>query len=627
MPSSIFNSIIHRHKPGIQLSVDLWLALALAYGGGLWLHWIHELEGAMEHDAPPVLLHWLRDATLLLPLMLGAVIAARLIARRLYLTGARRSIAIAFVASALMGGASPLHQILFDAHHHAALGASVLVHSARDTLLALIANLVIVSAVALIRQPRRWARQRVILRAVLAITLITNFLAPLAPTVSAAPAAQTANVCATATRTITYDVAAFQTIIPHNGWGDHTPDGLMFALSNADAIPNKDALIANPNLIEPLVIRAAVGDCILVNFRNDITGRRVGMHVNGISKDPKTSDGARIGNNPDTTVPTGGTITHTFFAHREGQFVINDYGSGLNYPNDTTSRGLYGALIVLPRGATWHDPRTGRDLLDASKRGVGAMPFADARVPGVGNDFRDFVAVFMDEPEGVLDRDGKPPVFPLTGIEDGTFGINYRSEPLRNRARAVLEHRGLVYDAAQNKIVATAPKVVTLPNGTVIQPTDHFCDGYVPELDQIVSDPGAQCVGEEFHLQSWPFGDPGKLTRKLADGTIVADTDSIIPKAYVGDPVRFRIVHPGVYETHTWHQHTNRWRHEPNDPDSTRLDVQSTGPGQTFELDFEGGAGQMMGTVGDQVFHCHLYPHFAEGFCRCARTILLSRVH
>ena len=105
----------------------------------------------------------------------------------------------------------------------------------------------------------------------------------------------------------------------------------------------------------------------------------------------------------------------------------------------------------------------------------------------------------------------------------------------------------------------------------------------------------------------------------------MVDSDAVVLKAYRNDPVRFRVVHPGIKETHPWHQHTNRWRLENNDPASTRLDVQSVGPGEVYLLDFEGGAGNIQGSVGDQIFHCHLYPHFAQGFWGMVRVLDRTR--
>ncbi len=617
-----------------------------------------------------------------------------------------------------------------------------------------------------------------------------------APVVTALPAAPAGTgVCGAATRTISYDVEALQLDLPLNGWGDHVPDGLMYALSNEDALVGADDVRAEPGRATPLVLRARVGDCVRVTFSNSISDLRVGMHVDGLAKEvtgPGASDGARIGRNDDSTVAPGQRRTYTWFAGRAGQFTINDYGSGTSFgpgpSKDTTSRGLYGAFVVLPAGYTWHDERTGQDLLTPDGRGIGAPVFADARGPAAGDDFRDLALLFLDQPEGVVDRQGRTPVFPHTGIEDPSFGFNYRAEPLRNRLRAVIDHRD--------------GKTVTLPNGTVILPEDRFCDGWTTDqtstenLERLARDRGtSSCHGEESHLQSWPFGDPGKMTTAvdetdilelsagggtftltledptmmrplgedlttldeaapqfagarttteplpfdagaeqiqaaltglkvlpLADlapgdvtvtalepgrfsiafaqhfagrdveltvdgtgllplptpgddatttaggeggstgeaaGAVVSDTvegatkgrievlsDALIPHAYRGDPVRVRLIHPGVKETHPFHQHTNRWRQESEDPDSTRLDVQSIGPGQVADLVYEGGAGEAItsdparpdlgarsaaewltlgrpdmaaraittASNGDQIFHCHLYPHFAQGF-------------
>src|SRR6202022_3263881 len=44
-------------------------SVGLAYGGGLWLHLLHEAEGATELNAPPGIIHWLRDSSLSLPLL------------------------------------------------------------------------------------------------------------------------------------------------------------------------------------------------------------------------------------------------------------------------------------------------------------------------------------------------------------------------------------------------------------------------------------------------------------------------------------------------------------------------------------------------------------------------------
>src|SRR3954468_1038157 len=64
-------------------SVVAALALVLAYGGGLWLNVLHKAEGGVERNEPPFVLHWLRDATLALPLVMVAVWVGVLLTRRL----------------------------------------------------------------------------------------------------------------------------------------------------------------------------------------------------------------------------------------------------------------------------------------------------------------------------------------------------------------------------------------------------------------------------------------------------------------------------------------------------------------------------------------------------------------
>src|SRR5438128_8921840 len=74
-------------SPAIGRSLLGLYSLVLAYGGGLWLHLLHEAEGATELNEPPWVLHWLRDSSLALPVVaigvwLGSQLAARLVVAR-----------------------------------------------------------------------------------------------------------------------------------------------------------------------------------------------------------------------------------------------------------------------------------------------------------------------------------------------------------------------------------------------------------------------------------------------------------------------------------------------------------------------------------------------------------------
>lgn len=104
-------------------------------------------------------------------------------------------------------------------------------------------------------------------------------------------------------------------------------------------------------------------------------------------------------------------------------------------------------------------------------------------------------------------------------------------------------------------------------------------------------------TGEDISMSSWVYGDPAPP----------------ILRAYVGDPSKIRLIHGGIKETHVFHLHNHQWRLEGNNPNSTIIDSISISPQECYTLDILHGAGSLNGTIGDVIFHCHLYPHFHEG--------------
>jgi len=73
------------------------------------------------------------------------------------------------------------------------------------------------------------------------------------------------------------------------------------------------------------------------------------------------------------------------------------------------------------------------------------------------------------------------------------------------------------------------------------------------------------------------------------------------------------LIHGGIKETHVFHLHNHQWRLEANDPKSTLIDSISFSPQQCITIEPLFGAGSLNGCIGDVIWHCHLYPHFAEG--------------
>lgn len=447
---------------------------------------------------------------------------------------------------------------------------------------------------------------------------------------ASAATAATSTSCTASNAARQYDVAALSVPIPYNRFGDVDPHGMIYVLEqdraavknwflplNAD--PNADPASNRRLRPRPLVLRANEGECVSITFTNRldptalagaVTNPRVSLHAAGVAYNAATSDGGKVGYNEDTTVGIGQTITYAWRApSSEGLFLFKDQGipAGGEADGGSTTHGLWGGLAVEPAGSTWADPRTGLPLYPTSNVAeVSGELYLDADITqSSGTTFRETVQISQDEIPGI------------------GFGFNYGADAQRNRDK-------------------------------------QRCP---------------DCVGEETSLSSWTYGDPALV--KLASGgetpggqgwPVTAGTDpedcqnddgnghpammmpviagtrvpascwtANVTHAYKGDPTKIRFGHAGVKETHVFHMHAHQWLSEPREvgtagsnpttpdnanrrPTGTTIDSQTYSPGETFTADLLFGAGSKNGTVGDAIFHCHLYPHFAEGFWSLFRT-------
>ena len=222
-----------------------------------------------------------------------------------------------------------------------------------------------------------------------------------------------------------YDIEAISLPIVYNQYGDHDPNGLLYVLREDSQRIRKEALrnfrqpIPQPyEGVQPLVIRANLGDTVRIRFFNQL-GRRASIHVQGLSNSVLTSDGANVGFNPDTT--TDDSICYTWLADKEGAFLFSDLADPRSSEEGATVHGLFGAILVEPAGSVWLHPETGKPL----RSGL----FADICSPGRPA-FREYAVFFHDELE-IRTRDGGQPVDPHTGLPSGTTAISYRSEPMQ----------------------------------------------------------------------------------------------------------------------------------------------------------------------------------------------------
>ncbi len=269
---------------------------------------------------------------------------------------------------------------------------------------------------------------------------------------------------------------------------------------------DETAVLAGTKPLEPLVLRANVGDIVKVNFTNHlVTPAQASFHIPQLIK---TADslGAAFGFNNDSTIGPGETITYWFVIDPEFEvsrsFTITDFGDPVNGP----SNGLYGAFIIEPAGSTFHDPRSGVEV----KSGV-AVDVRNPDLPGGG--FRDVALLFHDD-DHKMNRDVMPYRVEVRGIR----GINYRAEPFEER---------LLEDAVVSRIFKTGlshtdPRT-TLIQATVSDPVHLHVLGSFGHHPHVFSIDGHRFPfepsrPEAMHLYSRTFGTRSNLDIILEHG-------------------------------------------------------------------------------------------------------------
>jgi hypothetical protein len=550
------------------------LGVMLAYLGTLWLVVLHVAEGAHEQNEPPLVLHWLRDASLAIPLVVSAVVVttmvlSRMLTKRGIAAGrtSRRVLAVGAGASAAfaLAAGAPIHGHLFGAHEDMPL----LVHSGYEFLMALgvcvpVALAAVAAGRAITSVPAGLVRsaRRVAMPLVASLGLAISSLAIPSGAASAA-VLPGASPCPAGVPTRSIDIRAIDVNIPLNKFGDHDPQGRMYVLnSRISDVRNQEAtqevsigLAEDP--IQPLVIRANEGECVTIHYENQASGGDYGLHIDGLVYGAGDS-GDAIGRNPSSE---GGSQDYTYWIPVDRALEGAHYmHPGPGY-RDAVDHGLFGVLSVEPPGSEYLSVITGQPIESNWQATV---------VPASQPSFREPVIIMhevgnedYDIPTGTP-GEFLPKVDPLTdAYRPGSRALNYRSEPFYDRLQLGDEFESLAYSAYT------------------------FADAATPS-----------------------------------------------PHGYLGDPTKIRLVHGGAELFHVFHLHGggDRWRFDPAaDPGfdyadtrllkkpeiqqsaSTRLDSQSVGPGEAYDLEIEGGAGGVQKAAGDFLFHCHIAHHYFAG--------------
>ncbi|MDH3503462.1 MAG: LysM peptidoglycan-binding domain-containing protein, partial [Nitrospirota bacterium] len=181
----------------------------------------------------------------------------------------------------------------------------------------------------------------------------------------------------------------------------------------------------------PLTLRANVGDCLQVKLTNKLKEGRASFSAFGLAFDPKDSQGVNLGNNPgDQTVAAGESRTYTYYAdpfNGETQTLVWDWGNVATNPRN----GLFGGIIIGPKGSTYRDPKTGEDI--SLKNSWNADVIVDQTIQGYENrvNYRDVALYFQDE-DNIIGTSFMPYVQNVAGLT----GVNYRAEPYLQREEA-----------------------------------------------------------------------------------------------------------------------------------------------------------------------------------------------
>ena len=345
-------------------------------------------------------------------------------------------------------------------------------------------------------------------------------------------------------QTRVYDIEAISIPIVYNRFGDHDPNGLMYVLKQDSERIQKKARelfklpVPQPyEEVRPLVIRANLGETVHINFENKLN-RRASIHVQGLSYDVLTSDGANVGMNPDTT--TGRNIRYTWHADKEGVFLFSDMADARSNEDGTNVHGLFGAIIVEAAGSAWFDPVTGKPL----ESGL----FADIYHPAKPA-FREYAVFFHDELE-INTKDGQPPVDPHTGLPSGTTAISYRSEPMRNRLP--LDHHGDPADIDED---------ISMSSWAYGDPAPPVLKAYVGDPAKIRLIHGGVKETHVFHLHNhqWQL-EPDDPKSTIIDSISISPQECYTLDILYGAGSFNRMIGDAIFHCHLYpHFHEGMW--------------------------------------------------------------------
>lgn len=369
--------------------------------------------------------------------------------------------------------------------------------------------------------------------------------------------------------------------------------------------------------------------------------RWAGFYVTGLTPAKSITDMAQhVGANPSSLVAPGGSKTYllrgdeegTFFAYSPAATVGGDGNGG------SIHAGLFAAVHVEPQGSVWYRSQVSEaEMPDATAGDVPRFDGADlakfALLEGREIVHSDLNAV-IDMRQAVrpkelmcLDENGKP--YEVCG--DRTKSFREFTAIFHDESGAIQAFDEFdTDDTKPDADKALAKSLQSVRDGFAI---NYGTAGLGAEILATRKKVGpvkdcVECQLEEYFLSSWAVGDPAMIVDKPANLQVPgmpfagqAATKAYFPEdpsnvyhSYLNDRVVIRNIHAGPKEHHVFHLHAHQWLQVDSKPESAYLDSQTIGPGGAYSYEIAyGGSGNRNRTPGDSIFHCHFYPHFAQG--------------
>ena len=401
--------------------------------------------------------------------------------------------------------------------------------------------------------------------------------------------------------------------------------------------------------------------------------KNASIHVSGMQLiDSIADDGTWVGQNP---LVGGGhmsgilapkvSTTYRLYAQEEGTNLL--YSTAAQYNNFNPMQittGLFGSVNVEPRGSEWYRSQVTEEELRMAT--VGTLPHGhpkidyDKKYPLGNARAGKPILRILDDEGNIVHTDLTAMITgPNRGLLPGGPGDNpilpERNLPFREVTINYHESQDIV-QAFPYFMYASNSQVPRNDAGADTFGINYGVAGIAPTIlaNRIGVGPALdcpECKFEEFFLSSWAIGDPSVVvdvpantpckTEELLELTVQLGADPLhfnptnpctptkgkkatkafypddpsnVYHSYLGDHVRFRVVHSGSAVHHIHHHHAHQWLRSPESSQSNYLDAQAIGPGSSFtaELVFAGSGNRNL-TTGDSIFHCHFYPHFASG--------------